>query len=170
MSLILTELQQNIINAYQKGFPLVARPYQVLAEQFNSSEAQVLAAIRQLDEAGALSRVGAVFNHKKAGASTLAALAVPAAELDRVAEIVNQFDEVNHNYEREHSYNLWFVVTAYDENALAQVLTKISELTGLPVLKLPMEAAYHIDLAFSINFATPSFSTSTAHAQISQGH
>ena len=98
MTLLLTQLQQDIINQYQKGFPLCSRPYKALAEQLNSTEDIVLSEIQVLDENGFLSRIGAVFNHKKAGASTLAAIAVPESELDSVAEIVNQFEQVNHNY------------------------------------------------------------------------
>jgi len=153
MAIVLTELQQSIINRYQKGFPLCSQPYKEMAEQLNSSEQDVLSAMVALDEAGILSRIGPVFNHKKAGASTLAALAVPEDSLDEIANIVNQFEQVNHNYAREHSYNLWFVVTASDDMALKQVITDIEQLTGYQVLVLPMEASYHIDLAFNINFS-----------------
>lgn len=153
MTLLLTQLQQDIINQYQKGFPLCSRPYKALAEQLNSTEDIVLSEIQVLDENGLLSRIGAVFNHKKAGASTLAAIAVPESELDSVAEIVNQFEQVNHNYGREHRYNLWFVATANNDKALTEVLEEIEKLTNYPVLILPMEESYHIDLAFNINFA-----------------
>lgn len=153
MQPLLTQLQQDIINEYQKGFPLCSQPYQAIAEQLNSTETIVLSEVLALDQAGILSRIGAVFNHKKAGASTLAALAVPENELDTVAEIVNRFDQVNHNYAREHLYNLWFVVTANNDKTLADVLDKIATLTGYQVLVLPMEASYHIDLAFNINFS-----------------
>ena len=151
--MLLTQLEQNIINQYQKGFPLCSQPYKVIAEALDSSEEDVLSAILKLDNAGILSRIGPVFNHKKAGSSTLAALAVPEDSLDEIAEIVNQFEQVNHNYAREHSYNLWFVVTASDDDALTDVITKIEQLTGYQVLVLPMEASYHIDLAFNINFS-----------------
>ena len=153
MAMQLNQLEQNIINRYQKGFPLCSRPYKVIADELNSSEDDVISAILTLDKAGMLSRVGAVFNHKKAGSSTLAALAVPEHELDDMAEIVNQFEQVNHNYGREHHYNLWFVVTAHDDQALTDVINSIERLTGYQVLVLPMEASYHIDLAFKINFA-----------------
>jgi len=155
-SAVISQLQQDIINNSQKGFPLCARPYQTIATQLAKAniitdEQAVFNAITALAEQQVLSRVGPVFDHKKAGASTLAALAVPEEELDKVAGIVNQFDQVNHNYGREHSYNLWFVVTASDMVALKSTLANIELLTGLPVLVLPMEASYHIDLAFSIN-------------------
>jgi len=152
----ISQLQQDIINNSQKGFPLTNQPYQTIAEQLAqvnviASEQQVFQAVNELNSLGVLSRVGPVFDHKKAGASTLAALAVPPEDLDKIAGIVNQFDQVNHNYGREHDYNLWFVVTASDMVALNSTLANIELLTGLPVLVLPMEASYHIDLAFSIN-------------------
>ncbi|KGJ95494.1 siroheme decarboxylase subunit beta [Colwellia psychrerythraea] len=153
---IISQLQQDIINNSQKGFPLTSKPYKTIAEQLAqvnivASEQEVFDAIDDLNKQEVLSRVGPVFDHKKAGASTLAALAVPEKDLDKVAGIVNQFDQVNHNYGREHSYNLWFVVTASDMVALKSTIVNIELLTGLPVLVLPMEASYHIDLAFSIN-------------------
>ena len=149
----LSELQQQIINRYQKGFPLVEQPYLEIAQQLEVSEQQVIAAIDELHQYQALSRVGAVFDHKKAGASTLAAIAVPKEQLEKIAAIVNQFEQVNHNYEREHQYNLWFVVTASDLVVLNRVLEQIELLTGLPILVLPMEASYHIDLGFNIDFS-----------------
>ncbi|MBL4763980.1 MAG: hypothetical protein JKX67_01665 [Colwellia sp.] len=152
----ISQLQQDIINNSQKGFPLTSRPYKTIAEQLAqvnivTNEQEVFQAIDELNGQGVLSRVGPVFDHKKAGASTLAALAVPAKDLDKIAGIVNQFEQVNHNYGREHHYNLWFVVTASDMVTLNSTLANIELLTGLPVLVLPMEASYHIDLAFNIN-------------------
>jgi len=153
---VISQLQQDIINNSQKGFPLTSQPYQAIAKQLSqvgliTSEEEVFDAVNELHSKGVLSRVGPVFDHKKAGASTLAALAVAPKDLDKIAGIVNQFDQVNHNYGREHAYNLWFVVTASDMVALNSTIANIELLTGLSVLVLPMEASYHIDLAFSIN-------------------
>ncbi len=158
---VISQLQQDIINNSQKGFPLTSQPYKTIAEQLAqvyiiTNELKVFLAIDDLSNQEVLSRVGPVFDHKKAGASTLAALAVSAKDLDKIAGIVNQFEQVNHNYGREsysqkENYNLWFVVTASDMVALKSTLANIELLTGLPVLVLPMEASYHIDLAFSIN-------------------
>ncbi|MFT6206397.1 MAG: DNA-binding Lrp family transcriptional regulator [Colwellia sp.] len=153
---IISQLQQDIINNSQKGFPLTRRPYKTISEQLAqvnivTNELEVFQAVDDLNNKEVLSRVGPVFDHKKAGASTLAALAIPEKDLDKIASIVNQFDQVNHNYGREHDFNLWFVVTARDMVSLNSTLANIEFLTGLPVLVLPMEASYHIDLAFSIN-------------------
>jgi len=165
----ISQLQQDIINNFQRDFPLVSSPYTAIAEklsttQNNITEDDVFTALSALDEQGVISRIGPVFDHKKAGASTLAALAVKEEELDKIASIVNQFEQVNHNYARgshfeKTDYNLWFVVTASDPVVLNNTLTRIELLTGLPVLVLPMEASYHLDLAFGINItgqASPS--------------
>lgn len=157
----LTQLQQDIINNFQKGFPLSNSPYLAIAQKLSSkqqqtSEQDVFSALLDLDYSGVTSRIGPVFDHKKAGASTLAALAVAEKDLDKIASIVNQFEQVNHNYARSShfdktNYNLWFVVTASDPIALHNTLTRIELLTGLAVLVLPMEASYHLDLAFTMN-------------------
>lgn len=171
---VISQLQQDIINNSQKGFPLTSQPYKKIAEQLAqvniiTNELKVFLAIDDLSNQEVLSRVGPVFDHKKAGASTLAALAVPAKDLDKIAGIVNQFDQVNHNYGREsysekEKYNLWFVVTSSDMVALKSTLANIELLTGLAVLILPMEASYHIDLAFSINVTGVESPTSNQEA------
>ena len=73
-----------------------------------------------------MSRVGAVVRPNTVGASTLAAMAVPPRDLERVAALVSGYAEVNHNYEREHRLNLWFVVAAPDSARLQQVLDEIA--------------------------------------------
>jgi len=152
MTIQLPDLAKRIINKYQKQFPLTSQPYLAMAEQLKCSEQEVLECLALLSTQDIISRVGPVFDHKKAGASTLAAIAAPEAEIDQVAALVNQFEQVNHNYAREHTYNLWFVVTAATQDLLEQTIKDIESATGYSVLVLPMEASYHIDLSFNINF------------------
>jgi hypothetical protein len=77
-------------------------------------------------------------------------MAVPPERLTGIADYINQFDAVNHNYAREHDFNLWFVVTAADQAQLNAVLDTIRQECGMPMLNLPMEQAYHIDLSFKL--------------------
>jgi hypothetical protein len=94
--------------------------------------------------------VGAVLRPNTVGVSTLAAMSVPAADLERVATLVNGYREVNHNYEREHALNLWFVATAPDSQRLQQVLDDIAARSGYEVLGFPLLEDYHIDLGFEL--------------------
>merc|ERR1712093_967354 len=128
--------------------PLCAEPYRAMADALECSEDQVLACLKHLESGGGLSRIGPVFEHSRAGASTLVALAVPEAQLEQVAELINRYPEVNHNYLREHRYNLWFVLTGPDRQHIDALLAAIEAQTGLVPLDLPMQAAYRIDLGF----------------------
>jgi len=149
--IILDDLERCLIDAYQHGFPLTPRPYAALAEALGTSEDAVLAALARLDAKGVLDRVGAVVAPGRAGASTLAAMAVPTARLDAVAEMVSGYEAVNHNYARDHPVNLWFVVVAADRGAVDTVLDDIAQRSGLTVFDLPLERAYHIDLGFALS-------------------
>ncbi len=146
----LSELDRRLLDAYQRGFPLVSRPFAAIARELGVSEARVIDRYRALQAQGYVVRIGPVFRPKRIGVSTLAAMAVPPERLEAVAERVSRYEEVNHNYEREHTFNLWFVVTASDPGRLQAVLDEIENDTGLPVLDLPMEHDYHIDLGFPL--------------------
>lgn len=148
--LMLTALEKVLLNDYQRDLPLCASPFDGIARECGVSTGEVLQTLRSLQQRGLISRVGPVFAPHRAGASTLAALAVPHDELDAVAGFVNGFDEVNHNYQREHHFNLWFVVTAADQARVDAVLDSIEEMTGLPVLDLPLEREFYIDLGFPL--------------------
>lgn len=148
----LTDLERRLLDRYQQGLPLSTTPYADMAAALEIEEAEVLTALRRLQELGVISRVGPVFRPHAVGASTLAAMAVPDERLDEVAAIVSSFAAVNHNYEREHRFNLWFVATAADAEELEQVLESIEGLTNIKVMPLPMLEDYHIDLGFDLRW------------------
>ena len=147
-----SRLERRLLNDFQQGIPLTPQPFADIARQLGVYETTVVNALQQLQTEGVISRIGAVFRPNRVGASTLAAMAVPEAELEAVAAVVNEFAEVNHNYEREHFYNLWFVVTADDEEGLQQVLDDIERSCGYPLLDLPLENEFFIDLGFDLRW------------------
>ncbi len=146
-------LERALIDRFQDGFPLSPTPYADLGAELGCGEAAVLEALARLEVAGILGRVGAVIRPHAVGASTLAALAVPPERLEAVAALVNGYPGVNHNYQREHHYNLWFVLVAAGADALAATLDDIERRTGLALLRLPMLEDYHIDLGFPIRWS-----------------
>jgi len=146
----LSALEKCLLNEYQRDFPLCDAPYAEIGRQLGASETEVIESLRSLQQRGLISRVGPVFKPNRAGASTLAAMAVPEERLDAVAALVGACDEVNHNYEREHYFNLWFVVTAADAVRVCAVLNDIETRTGIAVLDLPLERSFYIDLGFPL--------------------
>lgn len=151
----LSDLEFRLLNDWQRGFPLVSRPYAALAERLGCDEATVLGRLSGMKERGHVSRVGAVFRPHVLGYSTLAAVACPTERLEEVARLIDAFPEVNHNYEREHTYNLWFVAAAPTRERVAEVLADIHRQSGLKPLDLPMVADYHIDLGFELSGKQP---------------
>ncbi len=149
----LDALDRRLIDSYQRGLPVCPRPFLRVAERLDTSEAEVIARLERLQSLGVLSRVGPVFDHARAGASLLAAVAVPKVERDAFAELINAAPGVNHNYAREHDYNLWFVMTAPDAPELEARLGALEARLGVPLLRLPMLESFHIDLSFPIPWA-----------------
>jgi siroheme decarboxylase len=144
----LDDMDRRLIEAFQRDLPLCPEPYAAMAKTLGTTEANLLERLARLEAEGVVSRVGAVVAPHRTGWSTLAAMAVPEGDLDRVAARVSAFPEVNHNYARQHRLNLWFVVTAASRERVEAVLAEIAAATGIEVLDLPLERAYGIDLGF----------------------
>ena len=143
--------QDKLLNEFQHQFPLEEKPFSAIAEQMGVNELELLSHLDIFQQQGLISRVGPVFTPNSVGASTLAAIAAPVADLERVAKQVSEYSQVNHNYEREHDYNLWFVLNEKNGHALATTIAEIEVECGYPVLMLPLVQAYHIDLGFDLN-------------------
>lgn len=145
-------VSRRLLDDFQRNFPLTARPFAEIGEALGITEGEVLESLRTLREKGVVARVGGVVAARRISASTLAAMAVPAERLEEVARIVSAHPEVNHNYEREHRLNLWFVVVAAAAADVRRVLDEIAAATGLDVVDLPLVEPFHIDLGFPLSW------------------
>ena len=140
-------LDRALLNRLQDGIEVCERPFERIAAEVGCSEQEVVARLQRLLDRGLLSRFGPLYNAEAmGGAVTLAALAVPPERFDAVADIVNGFPEVAHNYAREHELNMWFVVSTEQPQRLTEVLAEIEAATGLPVYNMPREREYYIGL------------------------
>ena len=139
-----------LLNQWQRGFPLVEEPFAAIGNALSMPDGEVLDRYRKLKQSGAFSRIGGVFAPGAGGASLLAAVAAPTHQRERVAAIISAQPGVNHNYEREHDINLWFVVTGRDAQDIECQLRHIEAASGLVVLRLPMLRAFRIDTAIDL--------------------
>lgn len=141
------ETDRAIINALQGGFPLGDEPYREVAESLGLSEGELLARLQRLLEQRVLTRFGPMYQvERMGGAFVLAALKVPEIDYERVAEIVNGFAEVAHNYRREHALNMWFVLATETPQGIAAATAAIEAATGLPVFAFPKEREYFVEM------------------------
>jgi hypothetical protein len=65
-----------------------------------------------------------------------------------VASVVNSFAAVSHNYQREHRFNLWFVISTADAAEIERVLAAVEERTGIAVMNLPALDEYFVEVKF----------------------
>lgn len=140
------ESDSAIVNCLQGGFPLAERPFAVVAAELGLAEEDLIARVRLLLEEGVLTRFGPMYQvERMGGAFSLAAMRVPPEDFDRVAATVNALPEVAHNYEREHEYNMWFVLATERPEGIARAIARIERETGLPVLNFPKLREYFVE-------------------------
>lgn len=144
---IMDEIDRAIINTLQVGFPICPSPYKKVAKTLNISEQALIERLQTLLDNGILSRFGPMFHAEQmGGALTLAAIKAPQDNYDTMAEIINSFPEVAHNYAREHVLNMWFVLATETPEQIQQVINQIEAQTGLTVYNMPKIQEYFVGL------------------------
>jgi len=143
----LDAVDRRIVNALQGGFPITDEPFRAVAETLGLEEATLIARIESMLERKILTRFGPMFQvERMGGAFVLAALAVPEADFERVAERVNALPEVAHNYRREHRLNMWFVLATETPAQIDEAIARIERETGLPVFAFSKEREYFVEM------------------------
>ncbi len=140
------DLLNHLILDYQTDFPLTSKPFHKIAEDLNVTPKVVLDGYKYLQDKKIMSRLGPIFRTHTIGHSFLAAIECPVDRVEEVANIVNSFSEVNHNYLRENTLNIWFVCTGENKDHLKKIILEMESKIGLPVFQFPMKKAYKIDL------------------------
>lgn len=152
------QLDHQLIPIIQAGFPLVPRPFRVLAERTGSTEREVIDALIAMKDSGIIRALGPVFDPRKLGyVSTLAAANVDDDCIERFAAAVLEINEITHAYLRNNEYNVWFTVTALDTERLGAILERCSSFPGVhDVLNLPTKQVYKISAVWGSEVQQPS--------------
>ena len=147
------ELDKKILDAIQHEIPIKNHPFTNIADQLGKTEEEVLRRIKQLIENKIIRRIGGSFDSQKLGyRSVLIAAVVPGEKLDKIAAIINRYTGVTHNYRRDHTYNLWFTLTASSEKRMDELLEQMKEETGIKkMFPLPALKKYKISVYFNMS-------------------
>jgi DNA-binding Lrp family transcriptional regulator len=146
------EADRRLLDAVQEGFPLVERPFAALGELLGLDEDDVMARLERLHQDGIIRRIGPILDVRKLGLSgVLVAVKVPVEEALRAAAVINDYEEVSHNYLRPSSsgYNIWFTLSSRPER-IGEILDEIAGKTGLKLMLLPTKRTFKIGVKFDI--------------------
>jgi DNA-binding Lrp family transcriptional regulator len=146
------DLDKAILNRIQTRFPLTSKPFESIARELCTTEAEVLTRVSRLKRKGIIRRIGGNFVPGKLGfVSTLCTAQVPEAKMDLFARTVNTFPGVTHNYLRENSFNVWFTFIAPSMAVIRENLVRIAEKTGVErILNLPATHVFKIKAKFDL--------------------
>ncbi|MCU7800153.1 MAG: AsnC family transcriptional regulator [gamma proteobacterium symbiont of Lucinoma myriamae] len=143
------DIDRQIINSLQGNFPIEDHPYQIIAERLGIKEDELLTRLGILLEDKTLTRFGPMYDIQKLGGSfSLCAIRVPLERFEEVTEIVNSFSEVAHNYERDHEFNMWYVLATESLSQIDITNQAIEKKTGLKVYNMPKLQEFFVGLHF----------------------
>jgi len=150
MSLDITD--RKLLNLIQSDFPLHREPYAALGNSLGVSEDEVLQRINRLRDKRIIRSISAVYNAAGLGYhSTLVAMHLDEARVDKAAAFINRHTEVSHNYLRDNYLNLWFTLTATRDRDLEDIAAKMGESVNAEItLSLPVVRAFKINVCFDM--------------------
>ena len=149
---MLSTFDKELLNIIQTRLPIEPRPFAKVAECLAVDEATVLERLNWLKEHNYVRRIGAFFDSAYLGyVSTLAAVKVHAGHIEEVAEAINAYPGVTHNYEREGEYNLWFTLLTAGQAEQEKTLAAIGQLAGVDsLISLPATEKYKVSVEFTL--------------------
>lgn len=142
-------IDNKLLEIVQKSVPISKMPWEEIGEKIELSGSEVLTRLKKMKKNGTLRKWGPIIDARKVGLkySTLIGMRSPQEKIDQLVECINSYDEVSHNYERPHHYNIWFTITAQNKDDIDRILQEIQDKTGVKkedILNLPTEKRFKI--------------------------
>ena len=148
----LDQLDKQLLELIQTNFPVVSRPYKLIAEKLGLEETEVINRIQKLRQTGPIRRLGGLFDSRKMGyVGTLCAMKVQPQDIAKVAQLIAEYPGITHNYLRDHEYNMWFTLLAESELKIQAVINDILWRTGITeILNLPSQKVFKVRVKFDL--------------------
>ena len=136
-SMIIDEVDRQIIEATQGGLPLVSQPYHVVAEQVVITASNLMQRMQRMLDCGIIRRIGLVPNHYTLGykANGMTVWDLPEDKIAELGALIGGLDYVSHCYQRPRhqplwNYNLFAMVHGRDRSEVTNKVEKIAKLLG----------------------------------------
>jgi len=147
------KLDCEILEVLQNNFPIMERPYEIIADKLGISIDLLWDRLEKLISDGVIRRIGASLDSRKLGFySTLAAVSIEPDMVDKATEIIGGFVEVTHSYLRKDRFNIWFTIIASDNERIEIIIKEIQSALSLDcsqVLNLPVRRLFKLDVRFN---------------------
>lgn len=131
------ELDRRIVLATQSGLPVVAEPYQQVAEQLGISTQLLMERLELMKNDGRIRRIGVVPNHYRLGyvANGMSVWDVDDEIIDEVGTHIGELDMVTHCYQRprflpQWPYNLFAMVHGHNREEVLNKVEQIAVILG----------------------------------------
>ncbi len=144
---------RKLLNLIQTEFPLTKEPFANLAQRLGANVDEVVQSIAQLKEMGIIRLIGPVVDSRSLGYhTTLVAMKVREANLEKAEQVIAEHLGVSHGYEREHQFNLWFTLALPPSSDIESELQKLTQSTGAEIaISLPAVKVFKIGAYFDMD-------------------
>ncbi|MCK4743837.1 MAG: AsnC family protein [Sulfuriflexus sp.] len=139
--------ERALIAEIQKGLPLVSHPYAAIADRIGMSESQVIQKVNDLQDGGAIKRMGVVVRHHELGyrSNAMVVWDAPDAQIKELGSCFSQFEFITLCYQRprrlpQWRYNLFCMIHGQDRESVLDNLQQMSQ--ACDVEALPHEVLF----------------------------
>lgn len=138
-------MKSELLSIIQKNFPLTSRPFRTIAEELESDEETIIKLLSEEKKNKIIRQISPIFDTKSLGySSSLVSFKIRGEDIDNAVKVINAHPGVSHNYQREHTFNIWFTLAVAPDSRLGlektvEILAKETnavEYIMLPTLKL----------------------------------
>ena len=138
MRVIQPDFEKALIEALSQGLPLVKRPYEEIAKQISSTEAQVIEGIQRIYQRGDIKRFGVIVRHRKLGyhANAMVVWDIADEEVAETGKCMGRYEFVTLCYQRprrlpDWPYNLFCMIHGQNADDVKLQVEFIAEQCGL---------------------------------------
>ncbi|MGC9166386.1 MAG: hypothetical protein ACP5GR_01850 [Thermoplasmata archaeon] len=123
------DIDVKILKLIQEEFPIDERPYKIIANALGLEEETVKEKIINLYKNGYIKKIIPKIPLKNYDRyeRALVAMNVEKEKIENAANLINSYENVSHNYLREHYYNVWFTVMAKNYEEIEKQVKEIAE-------------------------------------------
>ena len=131
-----------ILKIIPYDFPITKKPYEHIAKEAGISENNFISTLKTLITKGYIRRIAAVLYHRKAAYmfNAMVVWEVPEDEIEKAGNIMADFPEVSHCYEREKAnywgYNIFTMIHSRSIENCEDIVQRIAEKTGVKHYKM----------------------------------